>query len=432
MAGVFQQTKCPTSPPPRGEGLASGGFRHLLPSLKQGYKPPPLPIPTRGRGIRRHHLVFLAVALLLATPAAAAGLTIEITGNPSIVFDSSRDGCTPDDTPDVNPRAYRDASNQVVMFALHDVNRPMRGPDLGHLKIDCHIALGSPEDPDPAHYAERNFITATWTDDGINVGALVHHEYHADQFGRCHASGDLGCWYNTILGYHSSDGGRDFVKSKPLVVAAAPFRQEVEQGRQRGFFNPSNIVADRGFYYAMISTTGWDGQSDGNCLFRTSDPRRPGSWRAYDGHAFTVRYEDPYAVKTPQAKPCQTIAPFVFPVGSIVRHKATGTWIALFQASAGAAFPLDGFYYATSRDLLHWGAPKILLAGRTLYGDLCTAGPSIINYPALLDPASTRRNFDDVGDHPDLFFAHMDVAKCQTGQRLLVREEVTIRADAKP
>jgi hypothetical protein len=369
----------------------------------------------------------LCIVSFAGAMPAHADVTVEITGRPIVVFDSARDGCTPDDIPDVNARAFHDASGQVVMFALHDVNRALRGPDVAHLKIDCHVALDSPFDADPAHYADRNFIAATWTTDGRTVSALVHEEYHADDFKRCHAEGELACWYNSVLSYRSSNGGADFSRTKPLVVAAAPFRQDVEQGRHRGFFNPSNIVTSGGYVYALISTTGWTGQAYGNCLFRTADPSKAGSWRAFDGKAFSIRYDDPYGSSATQPKPCATIGPFPFAVGSIVKHRASGTWIATMQASAGGALPLDGFYYATSRDLIHWGPARILLAHKTLYGDLCKAGPSIVGYPSMIDPQSPSRNFDEVGDHPDLMFASMAVASCQTGQRLLVREQLTIR-----
>ena len=369
----------------------------------------------------------LAWTALLFAIEARADVSVTLSGRSEIVFDTTRDGCTPDDMPDVNPRAYRDATGAIVMFALHASNHPLRGPDFDHLKIDCHQALGSPGDPDPAHYADLNFVTATWTSDGRTVAALVHHEYHADQFHRCRASGDLACWYNTIVAYMSTDGGLDFTRTTPLVVAAAPFRQDVEQGRHRGFFNPSNIVTDRKAFYALISTTGWTGQPFGSCLFRTSDPAKGGSWRAFDGHDFSIRYEDPYKVSNPRPKACATIDPFVSPVGSIVRHQTSGLWIATTQAHAGAAFPVDGLYYATSRDLLHWGAPRLLLPGKTLYNDLCGAGPSIINYPAMLDPKSASRNFDEVGDHPDLLFTTMTIANCATGRRLLVRQGLTIK-----
>ena len=375
-------------------------------------------------------LRFAILGLSLALhPALAAGdIDIEVSGAPSVVFDSAHDACAPDDMPDLNARAFRDAAGQTVMFALHDVNRALTGPDLAHLKVDCHVALGSPNNPDPARYDDRNFIAATWTSDGRNVSALVHHEYHADQFNTCKASGDLACWYNTIVAYRSQNSGRDFARMQPFVVAAAPFRQDVEQGRHRGFFNPSNIFSDGTFFYTLISTTGWDGQRFGVCLFRSTDPENAGSWRAFDGKAFTIRYNDPYRGKALPPFQCEPIGPFVTPIGSVTFHRASRTWIALFQAKAGGgSMPLDGFYYATSRDLIHWTLPKILIVGPTLYDDLCHAGSRIIAYPAMLDPASASRNYDIVGDHPDIFFASIQIASCQTGQRLLLRQGLTIR-----
>ncbi len=373
----------------------------------------------------------LAAALFASVmPAHAGEPTLEVVGPPVVVFDQARDGCAPDDMPDVNPRAFRDAAGDSVVYALHDSNRPLRGPDLAHLKLDCHVPLASPEDADPARYADRNFIAATWTRDGRAVDALVHHEYHADHHGRCAASGDLACWYNTVLAYRGDGARGDFTRQTPLVVAAPPFKQESGQGRQRGFFNPSNIVSDGRYRYAMISTTGWAGQPDGACLFRA--PVDIGAWRADDGTAFTIRYADPYAGATARPRPCRTLAPFSGPVGSLTFHRASRTWIAVFQAKAGAAMPLSGVYYAFSRDLVHWGAPRILLASPTLYDDPCRAGPTIVNYPALLDAASPSRNYDEVGDAPDLWFTIIELSDCRTAKRLLVRRRLAITAGTRP
>ena len=265
------------------------------------------------------------------------------------------------------------------------------------------------------------------TADGRTVSALVHEEYHADQHGRCANKDELACWYNTVVAYSSTNGGRDFSRSKPFVVASAPFPQDVEQGRHRGFFNPSNIVRYKTYEFALISTTGWSGQPFGTCLFRSTNPADSASWRAYDGRAFTIRYVDPNLVRHVAPRPCATVGPFVFPVGSLTYHPASRTWFAVFGAKASGAMPLDGFYYATSPDLLHWGAPHILLAGGTLFSDLCRAGPTIIGYPAVLDPGSGSRNYDETGSRPELFFARMAVSDCATGRRVLVRQPLLIR-----
>lgn len=369
--------------------------------------------------MRRFLCALSLFVFALAGSAQARDLKLALTGGPSVLYDSVRDACDPIDVPDINPRAFRDASGRVVMFALHFVNRPLRGPDLTHLKIDCHVSLDSKLDPNPSRYDDRSYIAATWTPDGTNVSALVHHEYHADEHKLCSVDNSLGCWFNTVLAYHSGDGGANFTRSKPLVVASTPFTQAVQQGRHRGFFNPSNIVNDGGYEYVFTSTTGWDRQAAGSCLLRSPNPADSGSWRAFDGFKFSVRFGDPYKGEA-RFDPCATVEPFLLPIGSVVRHAASKLWVAVFQAAAGGAYPVDGFYYAIGRDLLHWSTPQLLLAGKTAYADLCKVGPSVINYPSILDPRSSSRNFDTVGDHPLLFFSIIQVKNCQTTRRLLV------------
>ena len=361
----------------------------------------------------------------LALSACAQDLTLAFAGDPKVVYDPLVNACTKIDTPDMNARAFRDASGTITMFALHFVNRPLRGPSLDRLKSDCHVSLDSPLDPDPAHFADRFYLAATWTRDGRDVSALVHEEYHADQHKRCAFATDLACWYNTILAFRSTDGGESFAKASPTVVAAAPFKQDVEQGRHRGFFEPSNMFSDGRYVYVFVSTTGWTGQAAGSCLLRTSDPRDPSLWRAYDGNGFTIRYADPYKHSL-DPKPCQVIQPFAYAVGSVVRHEPSKRWLAIFQA-VGGQFPVEGFYTSTSRDLIHWEPPRLLVAGRTLFGDWCKAGDTmLINYPSLLDPASKSRNFDTIGDHPLLFYTSMHARDCQTDARVLLRQPVDV------
>jgi hypothetical protein len=213
------------------------------------------------------------------------------------------------------------------------------------------------------------------------------------------------------------------------VVASAPFPQDVGQGRHRGFFNPSNIVSDGVFHYFFAATTGWEGQPNGACLFRTSEIADPGSWRAWDGEAYAVRFSDPYRSKAKPARACLPVAPFPAPVGAIVRHRPTGAWIAVFQASADAArFPEPGFYATSSRDLLTWDKPRLVLAGRTLYDDPCGAKAPLVAYPSLIDREAKGRNFDDVGDAAELYFAVLKVEGCAvTSDRDLVRRKVAIK-----
>ena len=357
-------------------------------------------------------------------------VAVTLVGAPETVFTPGRDACDGDDVPDTNARAFREADGAIAMFAMHMKNRALRGPDFDRLKVDCRPPLESKGDADPARYDDASWITATWTEDGKAVQALVHHEYRANTHpGRCSRKEYLACWYNTIVAATSRDGGRSFERAAPpVVVAAAPFRQETGQGRHRGFFNPSNIFGDGRQRYMLASSTGWEGQPSGPCLFRTERPDQPASWRAYDGRAFSIRYGDPYRT---EAKPatCQAVQPFPAPVGAVVRHRGSGAWIAVFQAKGdGRRFPQSGFYTTASRDLLRWDEPRLLLAGQTLYDDPCGSGGVLINYPSLIDRAARGRNFDDVGDEADLYFTRLKVEGCQvTSQRDLLRRRLNIK-----
>jgi hypothetical protein len=370
----------------------------------------------------------------LAAPPPLAAVTL--IGAPEIVFSAKRDACTPTDMPDAPVRAFRDQAGGVVMFGLHHENRALRGESLDRLKIDCRIVLASGGRSDPAAFDDLSWITATWTDDGREVHALVHHEYQAHRHtGRCRFGSYLSCWYNTILGVRSTDGAATFAPPElPATVAGSPFAQDVDQGRHRGFFNPSNIVSDGPWRYTFIFTTGWAGQPRAACLLRTDDPGDPTAWRAFDGKDFSIRYGDPYRTKSPAPAACKPIGPFPAPVGAVVRHRGTGAWLAVFQASAeGGDLPEAGFYVTASRDLINWDKPRLLLAGKTLYDDPCTAGPRLIAYPSLLDRTARSRNFEDVGDEAELYFATLRVEGCEvTADRDLVRRRIAIKLWASP
>ena len=358
-------------------------------------------------------------------------LRVTLTTPPEVVFAAPRDGCDPNDVPDAPVRAYRDAAGGIVMFGLHYDNRALKGPTFANLKIDCHIVYPSHGDPDPGHYDDRSWIAATWTGDGQQVSALIHHEYQANAHpGRCRFPTYMQCWFNTVLEAGSTDGGDDF-RRPATVVASAPFRQDQDQGRHRGFFNPSNIVSDGRYFYFMASTTGWtDGdQAGGVCLFRSDRPQDPGSWRAWDGHAYGIRYADPYRV-SPRPAPCAVISPFPAPVGSIVRVEPSGLWLAAFQAKTDAStFPVSGFYTATSRDLLHWTEPHLLVPGPTLYDDPCKVAGPLMAYPVILDPASPSRNFDHAGSTPELYYDVLDTDGCTVGgHRTMLRRKLAISA----
>ncbi|MEN3230753.1 hypothetical protein PUR21_24540 [Methylorubrum rhodesianum] len=389
---------------------------------------------------RRSRPLVAALALSCGgvPPASAAPepplSALILTGPERTLFSASRDACDGADVPDAPARAFRDASGGIALYGLHYRNRALRGPDFEHLRIACRVVLDSGEKPDPALYDDRSWITATWTEDGTNVAALLHHEYQANEHeGRCRSKVYMECWYNTITAAASRDGGLHFSRAAPpAVVAAPPFRQEEGQGRHRGFFNPSNIFGEGRYRYFLASTTGWDrpgsDQAAGVCLFRTERPDEPASWRAWTGTGFTAAFPDPYRRTFKIAETCKPVAPFPAPVGAVVRHRGSGAWIAVFMAAKGGAFAESGFYWSTSRDLLVWDVPRLLIAGATLYDDPCRAGARLIAYPSLLDPGAKGRNFDDVGEGAFLTFATLRLEGCTiTSDRDLVRRPVAIK-----
>ena len=381
---------------------------------------------------------FLLGLLCLTGPARAAPepplSALTLVGPPVVMFKAGRDACDGVDVPDASARAFREASGAVALFGMHYRNRAFRGPRLDALKLDCAVVLESGGQADPAAYDDASWITATWTEDGRAVSALVHHEYRANEHpGRCRAKDYMACWYNSVVAAASTDGGRRFVRaSPPVVVAGAPFRQEVGQGSHRGFFNPSNIFSDGTWRYFLASTTGWtqpgSDQSAGVCLFRSRDPADPTSWRAWTGTGYTAAFPDPYAKPVRATATCAPVAPFPTPVGAVVRHRGSGVWIAVFMAKAQPGFPQSGFYWTTSRDLLAWDAPRLLLAGATLYDDPCRAPGGLIAYPSLLDPEARGRNFDDTGDTAVLTYVTLRTEGCSiTSDRDLLRRTLAIK-----
>jgi hypothetical protein len=143
---------------------------------------------------------------------------------------------------------------------------------------------------------------------GRDVFALVHDEYHADKHaGACQFQGRdellVQCRDRGAIARWRAAASRP-TSSPPTLVAAPGFRQDVDQGRHRGFFNPSNIIEHDGAWYALIATTGGEGQKRGVCLFRSDQDRRPDLLaRLSTGKDFVhARPSIPIATTTDQAR----------------------------------------------------------------------------------------------------------------------------------
>ncbi|MGL5447090.1 MAG: hypothetical protein ACRDBL_07275 [Rhabdaerophilum sp.] len=378
--------------------------------------------------------VFALACIALAQSAQAqTRLVVTPVGPEIVLFNPAKQGCDGNDIPDMPLRAYRDGQGRVSAFALHYENRRLSGPSIEKLSLECPVVFRAKRNGDPKRYDDRAWLAATFTENGIQVFGLVHHEFQADAHkGRCAFPEYIQCWWNSVLAVVSRDGGKSFTRQSPQVAIATPEPSETGQGRHRGFFNPSNIIKANGAYFTLIATTGWAGQASGVCLFRNDDLEKSGGWRAHDGKSFAARFPDPYGADKPKTQTCQPVGPFPAPVGSVTRHRGTGLWVAVYQAKKGmpdgqgGSYANSGFFASTSRDLLRWSPPHLVLETPTLYDDPC--GTRVLrSYPTLIDSAATTRNFEDMGDEALLTFAEKRVDGCRiTHERRLVARKVRI------
>jgi hypothetical protein len=372
----------------------------------------------------------LALALSTRVPgAAAAG---PVVGPPQTVFDWSTQACEPNHIPDLPARAFRDDQGRVQLIMAHFRTRRLVGPNLGHLSVDCTPTFSSSQDADPAAYNDREWIASIWTDDGKNVDALVHDEYQGDQHpGMCPQASYFPCWYNAITFARSTNGGNSFTQPAPphQLVASTPYPYLAGAGPY-GYFEPSNIVQSPtdGYYYAMMHAEEYGLQGVGTCLMRTRTPDNPASWRGWSGSGFAVQFVDPY--QSPAPSPAGHICARVAFGNIATMHESLtyNTYLQRYLLAGSAAFwnsglhaQVPGFYYSTSKDLIHWGQPTLLMRGPLPWTYRC-GGANPIEYPSLIDPTSASRTFSTTGRQPYLYYTRLHYRDCHaTLDRDLVR-----------
>lgn len=357
---------------------------------------------------------------------------VALVSDEQTVFDYTEDACSPIDIPDAPARAFRDANEQVRLIASHYVTRAMVGPSLDAVRHDCRRVMVSDLDGDPARFDDREWITAPYTRDGRTVHALVHNEYQGHKHpGKCPSEDYLNCWYNSITLARSTDGGRTFTHAAPPrhLVASVPYRYEPDAG-PFGLFQPSNIVrgAEDGLYYALIHAEAFGAQRGGTCVMRTARLDRPGSWRAWDGSGYNVRFADPYRSRGEGGHLC---APVSFPeIVGMTQSLTYNTYLDKYVlvAPAGARLPgkrgvVWGFYYSTSDDLIDW-TPRQLIRETVLTNQYQCGDPNPVAYPSLLDPDSPSRNFETTGRRPWLYFTRFHYKRCRN---ILNRDLVRVR-----
>lgn len=350
-----------------------------------------------------------------------------------VVFSYERDRCPTDPfhIPDSPVRAFRDEAGNVQLILPSRHSRRMIGPELDAVvpEPSYGVILASHDDADPSSYDNLEWVTATYTEDGNTVHALVHNEYHGWEHFPSDCSTHRECWYNAVTYATSTDGGATY-RHRPSPehrVATFPYRYRSKTG-PHGYFMPSNIVEKDGWLYALIrayngprTAAAYPAQKRGDCLIRTRDPTDPSSWRGWDGNDFTVRFVDPYRdTVVPEQHVCEPVsldAPFErpsarYPTGTMNESLTYNTHFRQFlrigltwTPDAVSGRPDWGIHFSLSNDLVSWGERRLLARAYPFYLDHTDcATPDPVLYPVVLDPRSGDRNFATTGQENNLYF----------------------------
>ncbi|PWC90896.1 hypothetical protein TSH100_02465 [Azospirillum sp. TSH100] len=371
----------------------------------------------------------LALAVgMVAAPTQA--LTIRTSGEPETVTSWQRDACTESDAPDTPARAFRDANGTVHLIASHSTARALTGPSLDAVRPNCRVIFQGHGRDDPRLNDDRSWISSFYTPDGSTVFALVSNEFHGQKRRALCPSGEyMRCWRNSITSAVSSDGGASFRLSAAPPnhsVATLPYPYGGDVGQRTGYFAPSNIVRNGGHWYAFLWAERFGAQQRGACLMQTDNLADPQSWRGWDGKSYSVRFvHEAGAGDPPNAHVCAPVAPDILQgtVRSVVRHRASGLFIATLAMTRDGR---TGIWTTTSRDLVSWSKPELLWTTPLLFRYGC-GDAAAFDYPALLDPASQSRNFEDVGNSAYVYMTRLNLDKCRiTWNRDLVRMRVEI------
>jgi PKD repeat protein len=366
------------------------------------------------------------LAVVGSLPQPAFGYTfgegITPLGPEQLVFDWSTMACEPLDIPDAPARAFHDSSGRVQFLASHFVSLRAVGPDVLHLKHECVPVMSSHFDADPSAFQDREWIASPYTLDGDTVHALLHDEYQGIMHpGMCPTQQWPWCWQNSVTLGISRDGGRSYSHGSPPshLVASLPYPYAAVSSPY-GLFNPSNIIyrqADHQ-YYALLGAQPYQAQQFGTCLMRTNDLSDPTSWRAWDGTGFGTRFINPYLepAEPPIKHVCQPVSP-----GEIARLSASLTYNTYFNkyllvgdsqtTDPGTGAAVTGFYYSLSDDLIHWTPRKALMYSDTPISYTC-GNPPPTEFPSIIDPDSSSRNFETSGQRVYLFYTRFNFNNC--------------------
>jgi len=380
----------------------------------------------------------IIVACLISCHILIAGTweypgEVTLIGSEETVFSWTADSCEWDNTPDAPPRVFRDANGQINMTIGHYVTYRLIGPDFNSLSLDCSGPVHSSDfdGSDPALHNDYEWLSSTYTEDGITIHGLVHNEYHGFSADVCPNPDD--CAYSSITYAVSTDSGRSFTHPAApahLVVAV----DTATAGQRYGVIEPTNIIKHDGYYYFIAEAWGSTVERY-PYIFRTNDLSDPTSWKGWDGMGFNVDLGNPYTeyVDYSSMLPLSKYTPWegniAYMHGSLTYNTYFDKFMLIGTTAKGNNW---GIYYSLSDDLIHW-TTRILVKSFTNesvgQGDP-TIDPSRnhIYYATVIDHGDTSRNFEYTGQTVYLYYVRRTAENTAGSnypfERQLVRQEI--------
>ena len=343
------------------------------------------------------------------------------TGTAEMVFDYSVSKCATIDIPDAPARAFRDAAGKINLMASHYTSWRMRGTSFSNLTKDCNSVMTSHLSTDPSKFNDSEWISATYTTDGINVHALIHDEYVP-------CGNWQTCWYNGITYASSADSGKTYTHATAPghLVAASPYQSPYPTTHAPfGIFGGSNIILKNGYYYKMVGLEAHLLQNWGVGVIRTNNLSDPTSWRGWDGTGYNVQFVNPYT-QSGYNIASKILAPvsrnnIAKMCSSLTYNTYFGKYMVVDYTNAVVnGTMVYGFFYALSEDLINWSAPRFILQTQSTWA----AGGS--NYPSIIDHNDLTRNFEQAGQSCYLYYTKWNSG---TYDRDLLRIPVTFNKE---
>lgn len=407
-------------------------------------------------------LLTLSTATLADTPPTCNPTTGPVSvaaSTPQMVYAYQTDHCNLLDFADnpVRPFLVGNYHNHTVMWfasnswgyfkSFENPESSGQLPDLSTLQREvvngqCKRWLSSRFNSDPGQtpiiqypitsYHNEIWMVEPYTTDGQHVYALVHNEYHNNQY-------DLSNVYGNLVGAVSNDGGDTFqynadpaTPTDNLPVFASPyvFPQFVPANPatadpgtpgsgKGGMFAQTNIIKWGAYYYILVdralSTQGGPAP-DGMCIYQSPDISNFSAWRGWD--AATQTYDVPLVPAYPssltppeqQQYLCSTVLPpdyrFSWSYNTIL-HKFVIIGIdPIYKAPTDPSQPGMSLVYTlasidpSTNALVPELNPVTKLPVEYFLEKITFMAPGSANtpglgYPSLLDPMSPHLAFTD-------------------------------------